>query len=98
MFDSNTYNLSEEDQQKLRNVLEFVFGDARKQNKRKKDGCAMLNVNVRVKNLVNKYRTGNPFRRVGDLSITKGAKQNGRIPWVRFCFSFCYVLVNKPRL
>ena len=37
MFDGNTYNLSEEDQQKLRNALEFVFWDAKRQNKRKKD-------------------------------------------------------------
>ena len=37
MFDVDTYNLSEEDQQKLRNALEFVFWDAKRQNKRKKD-------------------------------------------------------------
>ncbi|GAA0213077.1 helix-turn-helix domain-containing protein [Selenomonas dianae] len=37
MFDGDTYNLSEEDQQKLRNALEFVFWDAKRQNKRKKD-------------------------------------------------------------
>ena len=37
LFDGNTYNLSEEDQQKLRNALEFVFWDAKRQNKRKKD-------------------------------------------------------------
>lgn len=37
MFDGNTYSLSEEDQQKLRNALEFVFWDAKRQNKRKKD-------------------------------------------------------------
>ena len=37
MFDGDTYNLSEEDQQKLRNALEFVFLDAKRQNKRKKD-------------------------------------------------------------
>lgn len=36
MFDGDTYNLSEEDQQKLRNALEFVFWDAKRQNKRKK--------------------------------------------------------------
>ena len=37
MFDGDTYNLSEEDQQKLRNALEFVFWDAKRLNKRKKD-------------------------------------------------------------
>lgn len=37
MFDGDTYNLSDEDQQKLRNALEFVFWDAKRQNKRKKD-------------------------------------------------------------
>ena len=37
MFDGDTYNLSEEDQEKLRNALEFVFWDAKRQNKRKKD-------------------------------------------------------------
>ena len=37
LFDGDTYNLSEEDQQKLRNALEFVFWDAKRQNKRKKD-------------------------------------------------------------
>ena len=37
MFDGDTYNLSEEDQQKLRSALEFVFWDAKRQNKRKKD-------------------------------------------------------------
>ena len=37
MFDGDTYNLNEEDQQKLRNALEFVFWDAKRQNKRKKD-------------------------------------------------------------
>ena len=37
LFDGNTYNLSEEDQQKLRSALEFVFWDAKRQNKRKKD-------------------------------------------------------------
>ena len=37
MFDGDTYNLSEEDQQKLRNALEFVFWDAKRKNKRKKD-------------------------------------------------------------
>ena len=37
MFDGDIYNLSEEDQQKLRNALEFVFWDAKRQNKRKKD-------------------------------------------------------------
>ena len=30
----------------------------------------MLNIKVRVKNLVNKYRTGNPFQLAGDLGIT----------------------------
>lgn len=37
LFDGNTYNLSEEDQKKLRSALEFVFWDAKRQNKRKKD-------------------------------------------------------------
>lgn len=37
LFDGDTYSLSEEDQQKLRNALEFVFWDAKRQNKRKKD-------------------------------------------------------------
>ena len=37
MFDGDTYNLSEEDRQKLRNALEFVFWDAKRQNKRTKD-------------------------------------------------------------
>ena len=37
MFDGDTYHLDEEGQQKLRNALEFVFWDAKKQNKRKKD-------------------------------------------------------------
>ena len=37
MFDGDTYNLSEEDQQKLRNALEFGCWDAKRQNKRKKD-------------------------------------------------------------
>nr|WP_325190952.1 helix-turn-helix domain-containing protein [uncultured Selenomonas sp.] len=37
MFDGDTYNLSEEDQQKLRSALEFVFWDAKRKNKRKKD-------------------------------------------------------------
>ena len=37
MFDGDTYNLSKEDQQKLRSALEFVFWDAKRQNKRKKD-------------------------------------------------------------
>jgi len=30
----------------------------------------MLNIKVRVKNLVNKYRTGNPFQLASDLGIT----------------------------
>ena len=37
LFDGNTYNLSEEDQKKLRSALEFVLWDAKRQNKRKKD-------------------------------------------------------------
>ena len=37
LFDGDTYSLSEEDQQKLRSALEFVFWDAKRQNKRKKD-------------------------------------------------------------
>ena len=37
MFDGDTYNLSEEDQQKLRNALEFVFWDVKRQNKCNKD-------------------------------------------------------------
>ena len=37
MFDGETDHLDEEGQQKLRNALEFVFWDAKKQNKRKKD-------------------------------------------------------------
>lgn len=37
LFDGDTYRLDEEDQQKLRNALEFVFWDAKRQNKRKKD-------------------------------------------------------------
>ena len=30
----------------------------------------MLNIKVRVKNLVNKYRTCDPFQLAGDLGIT----------------------------
>ena len=30
----------------------------------------MFNIKVRVKNLVNKYRTGNPFQLASDLGIT----------------------------
>lgn len=37
MFDGDTYHLDEEGKQKLRNALEFVFWDAKRQNKRKKD-------------------------------------------------------------
>ena len=37
LFDGDTYRLDEEDRQKLRNALEFVFWDAKRQNKRKKD-------------------------------------------------------------
>ena len=37
MFDGDTYHLDDEGKQKLRNALEFVFWDAKKQNKRKKD-------------------------------------------------------------
>ena len=37
LFDGDTYHLDEEDRQKLRNALEFVFWDAKRQNKRKKD-------------------------------------------------------------
>lgn len=33
MFDGDTYCLNEDDQQKLRNALEFVFWDAKKRNK-----------------------------------------------------------------
>lgn len=33
MFDGDTYRLNEDDQQKLRNALEFVFWDAKKRNK-----------------------------------------------------------------
>lgn len=33
MFDGNTYRLNEDDQQKLRNALEFVFWDAKQQNR-----------------------------------------------------------------
>ena len=36
MFDGDTYCLDEDDRQKLRNALEFVFWDAKQQNKRKK--------------------------------------------------------------
>ncbi len=36
MFDGDTYRLDEDDRQKLRNALEFVFWDAKQQNKRKK--------------------------------------------------------------
>lgn len=35
MFDGDTYHLDDEGKQKLRNALEFVFWDAKKQNKRK---------------------------------------------------------------
>ena len=37
LFGGDTYGLHEEDRQKLRNALEFVFWDAKRQNKRKKD-------------------------------------------------------------
>jgi transcriptional regulator with XRE-family HTH domain len=37
MFDGDTYHLDNDGRQKLRNALEFVFWDAKKQNKRKKD-------------------------------------------------------------
>ncbi|WP_039957261.1 helix-turn-helix domain-containing protein [Selenomonas infelix] len=37
LFDGDIYRLDEEDQQKLRSALEFVFWDAKRQNKRKKD-------------------------------------------------------------
>ena len=33
MFDGDTYRLNEDDQQKLRNALEFVFWDAKKRNR-----------------------------------------------------------------
>ncbi len=36
MFDGEIYKLSDADRQKLRNALEFVFWDAKKENKRKK--------------------------------------------------------------
>ena len=36
MFDGEVYKLSDTDKQKLRNALEFVFWDAKKENKRKK--------------------------------------------------------------
>lgn len=36
MFDGKIYKLSDADKQKLRNALEFVFWDAKKENKRKK--------------------------------------------------------------
>ena len=36
MFDGELYKLSDADKQKLRNALEFVFWDAKKENKRKK--------------------------------------------------------------
>lgn len=36
MFDGDIYRLDEDDRQKLRNALEFVFWDAKQQNKRKK--------------------------------------------------------------
>lgn len=36
MFDGEIYKLSDADKQKLRNALEFVFWDAKKENKRKK--------------------------------------------------------------
>lgn len=36
MFDGEVYKLSDADKQKLRNALEFVFWDAKKENKRKK--------------------------------------------------------------
>lgn len=36
MFDGETMQLDEEDRQKLRNALEFVFWEAKKKNKRKK--------------------------------------------------------------
>lgn len=35
MFDGEVYKLSDADKQKLRNALEFVFWDAKKENKRK---------------------------------------------------------------
>ena len=35
MFDGEIYKLSDADRQKLRNALEFVFWDAKKENKRK---------------------------------------------------------------
>ena len=47
MFDGDTYRLDEDDRQKLRNALEFVFWDAKQQNKRKKKapkkGCHRSN-------------------------------------------------------
>ena len=36
MFDGDTYSLDDDDRQKLRNALEFVFWDAKQQNKLKK--------------------------------------------------------------
>lgn len=36
MFDGETYNLDEEDKQKLRAALEFAFWHAKQKNKRKK--------------------------------------------------------------
>lgn len=40
MFDGDTYSLDDDDRQKLRNALEFVFWDAKQQNKRKKKTSA----------------------------------------------------------
>ena len=40
MFDGDTYSLDDDDRQKLRNALEFVFWDAKRQNKRKKKTAA----------------------------------------------------------
>lgn len=40
MFDGDTYSLDDDDRQKLRNALEFVFWDAKQQNKRKKKTAA----------------------------------------------------------
>ena len=40
IFDGDTYSLDDDDRQKLRNALEFVFWDAKQQNKRKKKNAA----------------------------------------------------------
>ena len=70
MFDGEVHQLDEEDKQKLKNALEFVFWQAKEKNKLKKKWYyAVLNIPLRVKNLVNKFDTANPYKLAKRLNI-----------------------------